>query len=151
MSIQCFKQYYWAYISVLLLSGCGRGQAESARKQETSHLRSVVGLYNFATSTLGHRPGSEAEFKSFINTNAKPMIESLQLASLDELFISERDGQPLVVIYGKPPAGMTGDLVAYEQTGVSGKRSVGYALGMIEEVDEQRFAELTGAAAKPGK
>lgn len=146
-----FKKHVGLLISLLLLLGCRGAQTETARKQETSHLRSLVTLHNFAASKLGHRPATEAEFKKFIANNAKPMLDTLKISSPDELFVSERDGQPFVVIYGKPPAGAGADLIAYEQTGVAGKRFAGFSLGNIEEVDEQRFAELTRAMSKPGK
>jgi hypothetical protein len=33
-------------------------------------------------------------------------------------------------------------VVAYEQTGVSGRRLVGYALGYVDVVDQQAFDEI---------
>ncbi len=69
------------------------------------------------------------------------MMSNLDIANVDQLFLSERDQQPYVVLYGKRPANAN-DLVAYEQTGVGGKRLVGYSIGLIAEVDEAQFQEL---------
>lgn len=135
-------------IATMLLPGCRSSQSDAARQRESSHLRSLISLHNFATSKLGHRPVNETEFKSFIAANAKPMIDSLHLVSANELFVSERDGKPFILLYGQPPNGPSHDVVAYEQTGVAGSRLVGYSLGMIQETDEQEFAQLVSATSK---
>jgi hypothetical protein len=61
---------------------------------------------------------------------------------MDDLFVSPHDGERYVVLYG--PAPKTGDasVVAYEKTGVDGKRQVGFLLGNIQEVDEAEFKKL---------
>ena len=69
--------------------------------------------------------------------------EQMKVGSFDELFVSERDGQPLVVVYGSPPK--DSDVVVYEQTGVNGKRLVGHRIGMVEEVDEAQYKDLTAS------
>jgi hypothetical protein len=106
-------------------------------------MRALVNLFNYAESKLGHRPASEAELKSLIKASGQQMITSLNLGSVDELFVSERDGQPFTVLYGAQPKGEARDVIAYEQTGVAGKRLVGYSLGAIAEVDEEQFAKLS--------
>jgi hypothetical protein len=136
-------------VAMLLLVGCHWGQSEAARQTQSSHLRSLITLYNFAASKLGHRPANEGELKSFIAANASQMIESLHVSSVDELFVSERDGKPFVVLYGEPPKGASRDVIAYEQAGVAGNRLVGYSLGMTQEVDEQQLAQIIPAASKP--
>jgi len=98
---------------------------------------------------MGRPPKSEAEFKDFIQTNGSKVLERLNIASVDELFISERDKQPIVVLYGKKPEGVRRDIVAYEQTGVAGSRQVGFALGMIEDVEADKFGELVPGAGMP--
>jgi len=120
-------------------SGCGGGGNSEVRKQGFSHVRLLTSLHTRVTSTLGRYPKDEAEFKAALaQNNLSP--EALKVNSIDELFISERDGQPLVVVYGQPPAGT--DVVVYEQTGVDGLRQIGRRIGIIEEVDAARFAEI---------
>jgi hypothetical protein len=138
-------------LALAALAGCNSAKRDAARQRQSSHLRTLVSVYNFAASKQGHPPAGETEFKSFIDTSAKPMIDSLKLSSPNELFVSERDGQPFVVVYSKRPPGMNPDVIAYEKTGVDGKRLVGYSLGMIEEVDEARFNQLVPAASNPEK
>ena len=120
-------------------SGCGRSAKQDAIVRETSHLKPLCIMYG----QFGSRPPeSEEQFKEFAAARAKTMFRALKFDSIDELFVSERDGQPYVIFYGKKPAGVPPDLVGYEQTGVNGRRLVGYALGSVVEVDEEEFREL---------
>jgi hypothetical protein len=121
------------------LVGCS-GKDGGALKEEMSHVRLLTNVYSMAASKLGHVPHDQQEFKQTIAALAvKP--EKMKVGSIDELFVSERDGQPLVVVYGALPK--DSDVVVYEQTGVDGKRQVGHRIGMVEEVDEARYKELT--------
>jgi hypothetical protein len=120
-------------------AGCGGGKSASANAVQQSHVRLLTAYYSSAVSKLGHAPRDEQEFKSAINLPPASM-EKFNIKSLDELFVSERDGQPLVVAYGASrPAS---DIVVYEKTGVDGKRLVGRQLGMVDEVDDATFNNL---------
>jgi hypothetical protein len=127
--------------------GCGGNAGSEVKKQATSHLRLLTSLHTKISSEMGRYPKDEAEFKAAL-ASANLSLEALKVSNLDELFVSERDGQPLVVVYGQAPAGS--DVVVYEQNGVEGLRQVGHRIGMVEEVDAARFAELVpNAAAAP--
>jgi hypothetical protein len=126
-------------VFVVASAGCAR-QAESSQTLEKSHARSLTILYGLATAKLGHTPRDEKDFKHAITTlSVKP--EKMKVDSFDELFVSERDGKPLVLVYGAQ--NQSSDVVVYEQTGVNGKRMVGHRIGMVEEVDEATFKDLT--------
>jgi hypothetical protein len=127
--------------------GCESSETRSALKEETSRLKPLVLMYGQALGQNGGRPpANEEQFKSFIAKQGEYMLQSYKLDSIDELFISERDGEPYVVFYGKPSPGATPGLCAYEKVGVNGNRYVGYTLGIIEEVDEAHFRELVPKA-----
>jgi hypothetical protein len=138
-----------AGLSLLLLAavlvGCG-GPAGGSGKKETSRVRFLTMLYTRTSSQLGRNPKDEQEFKEKLKSYDLA-LDKAGVSSIDELFISERDGQPLVVLYGARPPGS--DVVVYEQTGVGGMRYVGHKLGMVEEVDEAKFRELVPAGAAP--
>jgi hypothetical protein len=121
---------------LLAAVGCG-GAAEQAAQKETSHLRLLTNLYVKAARDTGRNPANEQEFKDAIG-KMDLSLEAMKLATIDEVFVSERDGKPFVIVYGSSPQGV----VAYEQEGVDGKRQVGFKLGNIEEADEARFREL---------
>lgn len=129
-------------VAVMTLVGCA--DESPAVSTGTSHVRLLTMLYNKVSRELGRVPKDEQEFKDKLK-GADLSLQSLKINSTDELFVSERDGQPLVVVYGSVPAGS--DVVVYEQTGVDGKRMVGHRIGMVEEVDDAKFQELVPASA----
>jgi hypothetical protein len=128
----------WRWLLLVLLTGCGVGGSRGP-KEGLSHVKLLASLYMRASRELGHPPKNEEEFKAAIQKANVP-LEALKVNNLDELFESERDGRPLVVLYGSSSAGT--DVIVYEQTGVDGKRLVGHSIGSVEEVDEAKFREL---------
>jgi hypothetical protein len=123
---------------VAVLAGCGSNNTDAARK-ELSHIRLLTSLYAKTANTIGHNPKSEEEFKQAI-ADSGVKLENLRVASIDELFVSERDGKPLVVVYGQSLP--NSDVIVYEQEGVDGLREVGHKIGKVEQVDAAKFAEL---------
>jgi len=121
--------------------GCAR-RVENLQKLDNSHVRSLTMLHGLAVAKLGHVPRDEKEFKQAI---AKLSVtpEKMRVGSFDELFVSERDGKPLIVVYGAP--NKNSDVLVYEQTGVNGKRLVGHRIGVVEEVDETEYKKLTAS------
>lgn len=125
-----------AIVAAAATIGCG-GDGQKAAQKEISHIRLLTNLYVKSERELGRSPANLEEFKSAI-AKMDLSLEAMKLTSIDEVFVSDRDGQPLVIVYGQSPNGV----VAYEQTGVDGKRQVGFKLGNVEEADEGRFKEL---------
>jgi hypothetical protein len=122
-----------------LATGCGSGAAASHKG--VAHLKAITVLYFKANSLLHKNPETEAEFKKVI-ADSKPDLGVLGASNIDDLFVSDRDNQPLVIMYGQAPKGVAAGVVAYEQTGVDGKRLVGNRGGQVEEADATRFAQL---------
>ena len=93
-------------------------------------------------------PGLVKEFKDFIRSLPKAELDGMGVdpSNLDSLFTSPRDNQPFVVRYqqAKSAGGMMGGqpiVVAYEKTGVDGKRAVVTSLAGVEELDEAQFKQ----------
>jgi hypothetical protein len=136
------------FISIIGLwgfSGCSGGGTASAPMQQ-SNIKPLAMLYGqFIGQHQGRPPASEEEFRKFIQERGMGMLKQFGISSVDALFISERDKQPYVVIYGQPkgPAALAGQPVCvYERQGVGGRRYVASSLGAVEEVDESRFRQL---------
>lgn len=121
-----------------LALGCG----SSTKKvdQETSNLKPLMVQYGkYLGQHRGQPPANDAEFKAFVKSPAQGVNDP------DALFVSSRDKQPYVILYGRvngPPGPAGQPVIAYEQEGIGGRRYVASTLGAIEEVDEKRFREL---------
>jgi hypothetical protein len=123
-------------LAVGATSGCGSATSASGGM---SRMKGLSMLFTKVSSDIGREPANEQEFKQGIVNSGIP-LERLSVTSVDELFISDRDGQPLIVVYGVRPKGS--DVIIYEQTGVDGKRQIAHRIGTIEEIDEAKFKEL---------
>ena len=132
-------------LGVVAFAGCGGGPPASAKSTEVSHARVLTALYFTVASALGKSPDSEAQFKEEI-AKRSPDLSVLNVGSVDELFVSDRDGQPLVVSSGPPAAGVDPTVVVYEQTGKDGVRLVGNRSGQIQEFDAAAFAKVVPTA-----
>ena len=132
--------------AVLTLAGCG-SQSSTSSGKKIPHIRAITSMYATATSALGGPPADEAQFKAEIE-KIKPELDVLDVSSIDELFVSDRDGQPLVIVYGKDRKGAVPEVVAYEQAGKDGIRLVGNRNGQVVEADAAQFANLV-PSAKP--
>ncbi len=143
MTFSIHRDSSFALLAFVLLMGCGGGSVGTNRAKEISHVGAITTLYFRADSVLRKSPASEQEFKEVIaQQNVDPGV--LGVGSADELFVSDRDGQPLVIIYGQTaPQGV----VAYEQVGKDGVRLVGFKNGQIDAADATRFAKLVPTPA----
>lgn len=125
------------------LMGCGGGHGSAA--QESSNLKPLALLYGqYIGRHRGQPPPNESEFKQFIQKDGATLLATFAIADVDELFVSSRDQQPYVVLYGPtsgPPGPAGQPVIAYERDGVGGKRFVASSLGAVEEVDESKFRE----------
>lgn len=134
------------------LASCGK---HGAPPKVESNLHTLMTFYGrYTAQHQGQRPSDADALKKYIGSQSPDQLAKMEITDVDSLFVSPRDGQPYVMRYGvlPPPATpLGGTVVAYEQTGVDGKRYVGFDLGSAEEVDETRFRTLvpdaTGGAA----
>jgi hypothetical protein len=71
--------------------------------------------------------------------------------NLDSSFISQRDNEPFVVMYGKGIGKISGDskqVIAHEKTGKNGKRLVVFASTKVDNVGEAELEQLKSAKAE---
>ena len=135
-------------VLLLIVSGCG-GQALAPTATEGRRIGAIVTTHNMMERATGRLPPNEQDFKKFFAENGSQALERSGVTAIDELFVSDRDGQSLVVTYGKYPAGMNAKIVVYEKIGADGKRFVGYNSGAVELVDDARFNEMVTASTAP--
>jgi hypothetical protein len=95
-------------------------------------------------------PKSEEQLREFIETQDASRLKrgGIDATKLDELFVSERDGEPFVVRYGVNTVIRGPSLpVVFESTGVDGTRQVGFCNGLMKEVDEEEYDRLMAGEA----
>ena len=133
------------------LAGCGDGSRESLQREQST-LKPLAVLYGqYIGQHRGQPPAHEEAFRKFVQEQPAEVLKSLNVSSIEELFVSPRDGKPYKVLYGEaakkaPSGGPAGaPVIAYEQEGRGGRRWVASAMGAIEEVDETRFKQLVPA------
>jgi len=130
------------------LAGCSKGPAKMA-PQEGTNLNRLVSIYSlYAQQHNNIGPPNESELIKFAKTlDPEGMkIVGVDVTQVEQYFKSSRDGMPYRVIYKVQSGDPTNPpVIAYEQTGVGGKREVGFFSGRVEEVDEARFRQLVPA------
>jgi len=121
------------------LSGCGSPPPPPPDDGARSQLQTLLGHYiQYSAANREQAPPDEATFRKF--------LAGKQVADVDKLLASPRDGKPFVVTYKKslatdpskgnlPPEQREKVVVIREQDGANGKRLVGYSSGLVEEVD----------------
>jgi hypothetical protein len=104
----------------------------------------MTGFYEgYLRENRNQPPANEQAFRDFLNSKQ----ENFQKAgvTIEQLFVSPRDGKPLKWVYGKKPPiwreiNMT--CYAYEAEPVGGKRLVLGGRGMTVELDEAQFKQV---------
>jgi hypothetical protein len=134
--------------SLCLAGGCSENQSA---EREQSNLKPLAVFYGqYLGQHRGQPPANEQDFKKFLEAMGKDRLASMQVKSVDELFVSPRDGKPYVILYGsvsKSGAELPSTtVIAYEQAGKGGKRFIARILGAVEEIDEAKFKELVPQA-----
>ncbi len=134
-------------VGCLVWMGCGGGARESLQREQST-LKPLAILYGqYIGQHRGQVPPNEEAFRKFVEQEAPKMKGQFTFSTIEELFVSPRDGKPYKILYGeaakKGPPGPDGSpLIAYEQQGQGGRRWIASAMGAIEEVDETRFKQL---------
>ena len=135
----------------MCLVGCG-GTQTASQVTEESTLKPVAVFYSrYVSQHRGQPPQDEEAFRKYLSTITAEELKGFGIASVDEMLISKRDGQPYTILYGPPTGPATGPggtpIIAYETQGVDGKRFVASSIGGVVEVDEAEFAKLVPQAA----
>src|SRR5262249_4610772 len=125
--------------------GCG---SDDLTSPTAAKLRGVANLYlDYVVTKNGKGPGSEQDFKKHLRNLHESVLKDngVDPKSIDSPIISERDQEPIVILYGltitKIGANST-QVIAHEKTGKRGKRLAVLASTKVEAVDEARLQEL---------
>lgn len=142
-----------ATVSAFLFAGCGSGdKVESVvRDANSNNVIRIASCYSFFQHKNNYKgPRNMKEFKAFLKKpESAPNLEMMgvDVDDIDSLFISERDGEEIVVRWNvRGSQRGCYEPVAFEKTGDGGSRRVGFANGVFEDVDDERTYQdmLTG-------
>jgi len=143
-----FRCLVLSTIVAVLIAGCGPNNALSS--PTALHMKGLANAYLDHVVGANGPPADEATFKKHM----KGLRASVQYDyhidpnNIDASFVSERDGQPLVVMYGEGPGKISGDskkVIAHEKTGKNGKRLVVFASTKVDIVTEAELEKLKAA------
>lgn len=129
------------------LPGCrdqgGRAMIAANNDTNLKRLGTLYGFFQLRNDFRG--PRDEAEFRAFIAAQdaSRLALAGISVASIDTLFVSERDRLPFRIRYGVDTRVRGPALpVVFEQEGRQGRRQVGFTGGAVEEVDAAAYESL---------
>jgi hypothetical protein len=138
---------------VLLLVGAGGCGGDDALNSPTAvRMRGLANMYLDHVVGKG-APANEEALKKHMRAQMDFTLTGYNLdpKNIDAAFVSDRDHEPLVVMYGMAVSGITGDskqVVAHEKTGTNGKRLVVFLSTKVDYVDEAELERLKNAEQK---
>jgi hypothetical protein len=126
--------------------GCSGG-SDALNSPTAARLKGLATMYLDCVATKGNSPANEAELKKHMRR-----IDAIQLNmvgfqrdKIDEAFVSLRDNQPFEMVYGVTPGTLgakDAPIVAYEKTGVGGKKLVVNLSTHVAYVTEQQLQDM---------
>jgi hypothetical protein len=126
-------------LAVLAMVGCGSPEVkplDGETVEAAKHFQAIATAYNRAYQAKRKPPASANDLKPYLKKES---------GGKDPL-VSPNDGLPVVIVPGvaldATPAEDEQSIVAYEQTGVNGKRMMVDVRGMVHIVSDQDFAKI---------
>lgn len=140
-------------IAISLLVGCSKSvdPSDAVGHANSTNLQRVTNLYlAYQTENNWVGPQDETKFKEFITGLRATLLTRIGVdaANLDQVFVSDRDGQPFKIRYGVIGNAMgSTEPVIFESVGVGGMRKIGTLNMEQREVDEQEYESLWAGKA----
>lgn len=139
-------------LAALALSGCNSSNPESTLASlNESNVQRLSNLYfGYQKKFEFNGPKDEQDFRLFVQGISPEKLQRIGIdpASIDSIFISERDGQPFNIRYRvKGSLAGSNEPVIFESQGVDGKRMVGFLNMTQREVDAAEYDQLWGSKA----
>ena len=133
---------------VLFVGAVSGGCASKAQEEQAQpNLRSLAAYYReYRSQNRGNVPANEKEFKKYITTKSGNTLSERGI-TVDELFISTRDGKPFVVKYRDTRSWPLPDAIAYERDGRDGVRHVASSVGSYDLLSDDEFAKKSASIA----
>ena len=142
-------------VAVTAVVGCSQSSPESTLASlNSSNVQRLVNLYfAYQKKNEFNGPKDEQDFRQFLQGISSEKLQRIGVdpASIDGIFVSERDGQPFKIRYGvKGNIRGSDEPVVFEAQGVDGKRMVGFLKMTQREVDAAEYDQLWSGKAAGG-
>jgi hypothetical protein len=132
---------------VSLMGALAPGCAEREPYERQPNLRAIAAYYSqYRAHNRGQVPADEKDFKNFIKQQGGVALDHKGI-TVDDLFVSNRDGKPFVVKYRGDKSWPLPEAVAYEQEGSGGTRHVATIVGEYDEISEAEFRQKADTVA----
>jgi hypothetical protein len=134
-----------------LIALCGCGSDDALNSPAAAKLKGLATMYlDLAVAKNGVGPANEQELKKHMRSVPDFVLRGngVEPDAIDSTFISERDQEPFVVLYGAGISQISAEskqVIAHEKTGKNGKRLVVYISTKVDYVDEAKLEELKSA------
>lgn len=154
-----FGRLLLSVLGICFLSvGCGPSfDADSTIKElNATNAQKLVSLYqHHQRRNRGRGPKDEAAFRKFISETSTYLLDRIDVDpnSLDSLFVSDRDGQPLKIRYGMKGSDRGPSIpTVFEAEGVEGVRIVACTNMVTKEVtDDSEYQQLLKSKGLPAQ
>jgi hypothetical protein len=145
----------FSLLAGVFLTGCGKSTdpdsaIAAANQQNIQRLANLYFAYQMKHEW--HGPPDEPAFKQFLRAYSPAKLTRIGIDphAIDELFVSERDGQPFKIRYGVRGSAMgSSEPVIFEADGVDGRRNVGFLNMVQREVDDAEYNDLWAGRLPP--
>ena len=133
-----------------LLATVGCGGREGEITPTAARLQAIINGYLDYAVASGEAPANEEQLRACIAGSPAFLVAMSQhgIGTIDELFVSPRDGHRFVIVFGVPVTFAPGTLAApvvYERNGQDGTRFVAFANGTVECMEEELDMLMLGA------
>jgi hypothetical protein len=139
-----------AFVMIALAGIAGCGGDNALNSPTALKMRGLANAYLDHVVGANGAPADEAALKKHMRGLRASVQYDYQIDpnNIDASFVSERDKEPLVVIYGQRLGNISGNskqVIAHEKTGKNGKRLVVFASTKVAIADEAELEQLKSA------
>jgi len=138
----------WLLLLALVTVGCGHDDALNS--PTALKMKGLANAYLDQVVSAGGAPADEASLKKhMLGLRASVQYDcNIDPNNIESSFVSQRDNEPLVVIYGQGVNNISGNskqVIAHEKIGKNGKRLVVFVSTKVDVVDEAELERLKSA------